>query len=80
MNRRRFIELLASATVTAGVAYSFPSVIVPRVAALEFEFVPLLNSTPVWISCPSMPEAWAEYCQRFLGLASTTGEFSNEQP
>ena len=30
MNRRRFLELLASTAVTSGVAYSFPSVIVPR--------------------------------------------------
>ncbi len=35
MDRRRFIELLGMATVGAHIAYSFPSVIVPRNIAPE---------------------------------------------
>lgn len=53
MNRRRFIELLTSATIGSTVAYSFPSIVVPK--NISIEFVDLLNKMPVWLSTTSTP-------------------------
>lgn len=47
MNRRRFLELLGAATVGSTVAYSFPSIIVPRNIAVESMWVyPTLYGYP----------------------------------
>lgn len=47
MNRRRFLELLGTAAVGSAVAYSFPSIIVPRNIVVESMWVyPTLYGYP----------------------------------
>ena len=57
MNRRRFLELLTTAAVGSAVAYSFPSIIVPRNliatpddAEIEFYRHEILKSTDYFMA------------------------------
>lgn len=79
MNRRRFLSLLSQATVGATVAYSFPSIIVPKNIQPAYALAPhglaclindnsrVLQGIDTVTFCPgTMPEQFFTYAQTFL--------------